>query len=310
MLPQDADGLPNNINMATVFFARIFHDHERAERAMSALTAVCIAGNLWVMTFTAARVKQEIAKEGVLQPWSLTISTAYRIPWGLIRELYRQHLGRPLAEIEVDRAPAFAFAVHWFSSVILVAATAPITDQRKSYYVLVSLYAYTMVAVVGCWVCIGLLVIRFRESTQNWRNGARYYPWHSPIHAIVYGTATAFIAVAAFVPPKPGSPFDQSVTGLPYYFIPVIGITAPFWGLLWYYAVLRRMRPRRTLFITRAPRAVPDPSNREEYIQESETIDQSWELNHRPRGSHDVAGPQSSTSELRGLSMIRLISQR
>ena len=56
-------------DMATVFFQNLFEE-DIAKRVMSAMIAFSIFGNIVVMTFTAARVKQEIAKEGIL-PFSL-----------------------------------------------------------------------------------------------------------------------------------------------------------------------------------------------------------------------------------------------
>ena len=69
-----------NIDMATVFFEGLFGTQSAARRAMAALIAFSIFGNIVVMTFTAARVKQEIAKEGIL-PWSLVFATSHTTPF-------------------------------------------------------------------------------------------------------------------------------------------------------------------------------------------------------------------------------------
>ena len=59
-VPKDIQ-LDSTQDMATLFFAQMF-GHKGAQRVMAALIAFSILGNIVVMTFTASRVKQEIAK--------------------------------------------------------------------------------------------------------------------------------------------------------------------------------------------------------------------------------------------------------
>lgn len=44
--------------------------------------------------------------------------------------------------------------------------------------------------------------------------------------------------IAAFVPPEPGSLFHESATGMAWYIVPIVGITGPLWGILWYWGLL------------------------------------------------------------------------
>lgn len=67
------------IDMATAFFHDLFGPGA-APRAMAGLVAFSILGNILVLTFTAARVKQEIAKEGIL-PFSLFFATGKITLW-------------------------------------------------------------------------------------------------------------------------------------------------------------------------------------------------------------------------------------
>lgn len=51
-------------NVAEEFFARLFHSNDnRAQKTVHALLAISSFGNVIVWTFTAARMKQEIAKQ-------------------------------------------------------------------------------------------------------------------------------------------------------------------------------------------------------------------------------------------------------
>ncbi|KAK3721139.1 hypothetical protein LTR37_003429 [Vermiconidia calcicola] len=291
VLPQTANGPPNTQDLATLFFDRLFADeHEKATRAMAAIIAVSIFGNLWVMTFTAARVKQEIAKEGIL-PWSLYIASAYRTPYGLMKSMISRS---KLLDEEVEQAPTLAFGLHWLTSVFLIAVTAPITDPRRSYSVLVSLYTYTIVTVLGCWVSFGLLLTKARKSNWHWQQRRRYRPWLSPAHAIIYFAATAFMLVATFIPPQRGSPFHESVSGLPWYVVPLIGITAPLWGLLWFWGLLmHQWRIGRQLVVRREAYWAPDPDFTHEYVQLAEIVDHTWQIKPRDGMCDDFVQPEA-----------------
>lgn len=198
-------------SLAGLFFNDLFGgDHDKGARAMAAVIAVSIFGNLWVMTFTAARVKQEIAKEGIL-PFSLFIATSYKTPFGMLK----QHWSKgSIPDEEIERAPTAAFALHWFTSVLLVVLVAPIAKPSHAYTGLVQLYTYTIIAVLGCWVSTGLLRTKLYKSKWHWQERRRYRPWLSPVHAIVFAVATGYMLIAAFVPPTEGSPFAYDVTGM------------------------------------------------------------------------------------------------
>ena len=282
--------------MATLFFDNLFDgNHERAVRAMAAIIAISIFGNLWVMTYTAARVKQEIAKEGIL-PWSLYIAAAYRTPYGLWKKWVSR---RTLSEDEVETAPTVAFGLHWCTSVLLVVVVSPIQDPRKAYSVLVQLYSYTIVILTGCWVSIGLVKIKLRKEKWHWQERRRYRPWLSPAHVIIWGIATAFMLIGAFLPPTYGSPYHYpSVASIPWYIIPAVGLTAPFWGVLWYWGLLAyEWKIGRHLVVTREAYWMRDPDCPSEYVQQAEIIDHTWQITPRHDMSEEFATPQAPMSE-------------
>lgn len=279
VIPRQQGDQPLSADLATLFFERLLENDQRsAGRAMAALIALSIFGNLWVMTFTAARVKQEIAKEGIL-PFSLQIATSYTTPYGLFQKWSRR--GSPQAE-DCEQAPTAAFALHWLTSVFLIAVTAAIVDPRKTYSALVSLYSYTIILILGCWVSIGLILVKLRKSRWHFQQTRRYRPWLSPVHPIIYAVATAWMLVSAFFPAQRGSPFHQDVTGLPWYIVPTIGITAPLWGMIWYCGILvREARIGRHLVVSRKPYWEPDPDDPNEYVERAEIIDHAWQITSR-----------------------------
>ncbi|KAK5232664.1 hypothetical protein LTR47_006228 [Exophiala xenobiotica] len=286
IVPAGASDIPHDIDMATLFFEHLFQDQNRARRAMAALIAFSIFGNLIVMTFTAARVKQEIAKEGIL-PKSLIIATSYTTPWGLWKRYIRGGAVRPE---DLEQAPTAAFVLHWFTSVLLVLVTLPVGDPRKAYSALISLYSYTIVTLIGLWVSSGLLLVKLRKQRWHWQERRRYRPWLSPAHAIIYTIASAFMLILAFVPPAKGSPFHVSFTGFQWYLVPAIGITAPLWGILWYWGLLLYERfTDLQLVVNRTPFWMKDPDCPSEYVQQAEVIDHTWQIRPRSLGEKNGA---------------------
>lgn len=307
-------GSSGNTDLATLFFDRLFRQDDptsetdrTSERAMAALIAISIFGNLWVMTFTAGRVKQEIAKEGIL-PFSLYIASAYTTPCGLWQRYTRRH--RDLADDESEKAPTAAFVLHWLTSVLLIAVTSSIHDPRKAYSALISLYSYTIILVIGCWVSVGLLMVKFRQQSFGWQQRRRYRPWLSPVHAIFYAVATSWLLITAFLKPQQGSPFHQSVTHIIWYVVPTIGITSPIWGLIWYLGILVRQRLiGRHLVVRREAYWEPDPEDECEYVERAEWIVHDWQITLRgnmpenfspPAGAVDSeeSGPEGIRREL------------
>jgi len=287
IIPAKAGDIPHSIDMATLFFEHLFQDQNQARRAMAALIAISIFGNLIVMTFTAARVKQEIAKEGIL-PKSLIIATSYTTPWGLWKRYIRRGAVRPE---DLEQAPTVAFVLHWFTSILLVLVTLPIGDPRKAYSALVSLYSYTIVTLIGLWVSSGLLLVKLRKQRWHWQERRRYRPWLSPAHAIIYTIASAFMLILAFVPPAKGSPFHASVTGFQWFLVPTIGITAPLWGVLWYWGLLLYEKfTDLQLVVNRTPFWMKDPDCPSEYVQQAEIIDHTWQIRPRSLGEKNSAG--------------------
>jgi amino acid transporter len=261
-------------DLASLFFRNLFHgNNEQATKAMAALIALSIFGNLIVMTFTAARVKQEIAKEGIL-PWSLYIATSYTTPYGYYQ---RWRSRRPLAEHEIEHAPTAAFLLHWFTSVLLIVVTLPVKDPRYAYSALVTLYTYTIVGLLGFWVSAGLLYINLSRGKWHWKEKRRFKPWLSPLQPAVYALTSAFMLVTAFIPPRSGSPFHRSVTGISWYIIPTIGLSGPLWGVLYYWGLLTyQWKIGKQLEVSRRAYCERDPDCPDEYVQRAEIIDHTW----------------------------------
>src|SRR5690348_14819072 len=89
-VPQNGD-FPDGDTVVEQFFRRTIGqawNERRASQLMDACLAVSSLGNVIVTTFTAARVKQEIAKEGIL-PFSLVFAKNVNIIEWVTKKLKR-----------------------------------------------------------------------------------------------------------------------------------------------------------------------------------------------------------------------------
>jgi len=267
--------------MATVFFANIF-GNEGAERAMSGLIAVSIFGNLLVMTFTAARVKQEIAKEGIL-PFSLFFATGHTTPLEWLKASWR---GNTKSKADPNRmndhleqAPMAALGLHWFTSVLLVSVTSML-QSSTAYSFLVSLYSYVVIILPSFLSAAGLLYLKLSKQ-RNWRNLCNFKPWLDPLHAVLTFIIMGFFLFASFA--KPGAVILHNILSYPWYLVPTIGLSSLLWGMVWWLGLKGSMRYRqKSLVVHRTPFIVQDEEDEGQWVQKAEIVDHEWIAWGRP----------------------------
>jgi amino acid transporter len=263
--------------MATLFFGQVFGD-KAAKQVLAGLIAFSIYGNLVVMTFTASRVKQEIAKEGIL-PFSLFFATGHTTPFAWIKAKLQSGVPRTPAHQALDdhleQTPMAALGLHWITSLILVAATSMLAPST-AYLVLYSLYAYDMTLLVGFFVSAGLLYLKL-DPSKEWSSRANFKAWIDPLHAVIYFVVCGFLLFAAFAKPSTGSPYTYAVGHIQWYLIPTIGLSSLTWGLFWYLGLnLLMLQKRKKLIVTRVPYIVPDEKDESQWVQKSELVDHEW----------------------------------
>lgn len=276
-VPKDMQ-LGSSQDMATLFFAQTFGD-EAAQRVMAALIAFSIVSNIVVMTFTSSRVKQEIAKEGVL-PFSLFFATSHTTPWAWLKAKW--HSGRKSnvaysqnMDDRLEQSPMAALGLHWLSSVFLIAVTSML-DPTTSYSVLVSLYSYVVNVLNGFIVSGGLLYLKLDRS-RSWSSEASFKPWIDPLHAVIYFVVCGFLLFATFAKPSGGTPYSDSVGHIQWFIMPAIGLSTLSWGLIWYLGLkLVMLQKRKQLVVTRVPFIVPDEKDPGQWVQKSELVDHEW----------------------------------
>ena len=272
-VPWDLPALHEQRNMATVFFGLVF-GNETATRVMDGMIALSIFGNLLVMTFTAPRVKQEIAKEGIL-PWSLEFATSHRT---LMARMFpqRHRVDRENRDATLEQSPMAALVLHWFTSILLIALTATL-DPSIAYSVLVTMYSYVIIILNGFFTSFGLLYLKFSNSSR-WRE-PNFHPKGGAVYAAVYFVACGFLLFAAFAQPSDGSPYSYAATHITWFLLPLIGLSAPMWGIAWYLGLrlMEIMRGRR-LTVIRDPTTMPDKDVPGQYIMTAEDITHKWEV--------------------------------
>ncbi|KAK4221989.1 high-affinity methionine permease [Podospora fimiseda] len=191
-----------NLDIAEEFFkstiGRGSSDISRVKSAGQALRAFSAIGNVIVFTFTAARVKQEVAKEGIL-PFSKYIAASYRFSFRNGFQRLPPHQAGGF--LHTEKSPAAALAVHWLVTTVLILAAVLGTGQDKSagtfshlpgYSLLLMAYAYGLDVIWFSCIGIGMLYLRFAPGS-NWRH-------ISPIPHVIGCVAAVIFTVTNLTP--------------------------------------------------------------------------------------------------------------
>ncbi|GKT41358.1 high-affinity methionine permease [Colletotrichum spaethianum] len=240
-------------NVARKFFELTFgtlgSGSDTGFRIFNAFLAVSSMGNIIVMTYTAARVKQEIAKEFFAQNTDMSIGRLIR--WfqkkGWFVSLHRVRWLSP--EHHSERTPVGALVLHFVSCVILIFATYGI-EPTAAYNLLTSLSAYVINAFIGTFLGLGILILRFRgpprtvaedDTSTHGRDsqpltwaemtGKRFHPFLSVFSALVYMCGGLYPVITNWVPPS-GMLLS---TVKPWYLVPTVSWVIIGIGIAWFF---------------------------------------------------------------------------
>ena len=90
-----------------------------------------------------------------------------------------------------EESPAAALLLHWVFAVILIGATST-KPPSVAYAILIELYTYTLVVMVGFAVATGIILIQWcklgewKEAQREWKETSDFTSWGSPAAAIYY----------------------------------------------------------------------------------------------------------------------------
>ncbi len=259
------DQLTSDKDVSLQFFINTLGE-EVAARVLAAFMAISSLGNIIVMTFTAARVKQEIAKEGVI-PFPKFFGESTDLA-GRLLKLFR---GRSASEAAskptaTDPTPAGALFLHWIFTLLLIFATWGVEDATDAYGILISIYSYTMDAFFFFVVAAGLLFLRLRPGHKSWRSKSSFPHVLSIVSATVLAVAMLFPLIAAWLPPSATTSdsavdravLDDLLPGYPWFCTPTAGWSLLGFGVLywlWFRFLLPRVgfRKGKELVVEREP---------------------------------------------------------
>lgn len=228
--------------IALLFFRKTFDfaGPGTADRIFNSFLALASFGNIIVMTYTASRMKQEIAKQGFL-PFAKFLGQNSDLSIGRFI-IYLRNKGVNLPrwmrpEQHQEATPIGALTLHLASSVLLILATYRMTPA-DAYEFLSGLAAYVTSVLFGFFLALGILILRiwgppetepakteeYRKAfnpnhpgdntgfgqdpgdgfiaKRTWREmtGRSVKPWLSVLCAVIYLVGNGFPLVVSWYP--------------------------------------------------------------------------------------------------------------
>lgn len=267
-------------NLAQIFFRRTYGalgDDKTGERVFNTFLAISSLGNIIVMTFTAARMKQEIAKEGIL-PFARFFAQDYDLSlgrllhWlrgrGMFTSVLRHKWLRP--EAHSEKTPVGAFLLHFISCIVLILATSGLNPD-DAYNILTSAWVYLFPAFFGFFLSLGILILRFRPPKslvsdpdapgghprrRTWTEMTNHSvnPILSVVCAVIYCLGCAYPVIVSWIPPS--EDLEEGQVG--WFVIPTIACGVLGFAALWFlgflaYAKRREYRRHQKFVIERYP---------------------------------------------------------
>jgi amino acid transporter len=279
----------NNYNgdrdIFTAFIQTLSNGSHAKQKTASAIIAIFIFGNIFVQTYTAARVKQEIAKEGIL-PFSLVFATEYTSPWAWLRNRSSRFKERfTIANLEnhFEQVPISATLLHWLSYALSFAVTS-FLDPHTAYNYLTYLHSYVIIVVLGALTSGGLVYLKLDsiirgENGRNWAKKVAWKSWIDPVPAVVYTCISTFLVFVCFAPVHN---FAHILPKYPWV-VPIVGLSSVLWGVVWWLGLeFIQWKGRWRLEVERTPYLAPDEDG--QYVQKAERISHKRSMADEPDG--------------------------
>jgi amino acid transporter len=305
VVPQYIAAKPNQ-NIAEAFFTITLgslrpDDPYFGKRIACAFIAVSALGNVIVMSYTATRVKQEIAKEGFL-PFPQFLASNYDISIGRLLTWMQGKSILPLRRLFgtgwfapanfLEQTPVGASILHIVTCYILIAATSgmQVTD---AYSLTTGTAAYLINGVFGFFLALGILWLRLFRGRQWKQKSTAVRPSVSIAAATVYLVFNAWPVIANWIP-------SHQRSTLKWYLIPLVSWIVLACGVLWYQGFLMLVRRRdkkegTVLVIRKEPYVTEDPPYSGIYVQEHEMSI----IERRPKDEADSLELDGANIEMR-----------
>ncbi|KAI0667184.1 high affinity methionine permease [Trametes maxima] len=184
----------SGVTVASLFFRNVF-----GARAQKALTVFVALRNVITITFAAARINQELAKEGVPLPFG---NRFWASNW------------------PTGKSPLPGLIIHLIPSIIVIIAPPP----AVAYPFILDVEGYPS-QIINFFIVIGLFWLRYSKP-----NAPRPFKVWWPV-AIFYLAAALFLLIAPFLHPANGK---GDTPPLPYYLYCLVGIAIMATGVLYW----------------------------------------------------------------------------
>lgn len=283
---KDTDLLPQfflrTIGTSSTFWPSLSSDPEAHTRKIHAicdsLRALSAFGNVIVFTFTAAKVKQEVAKEGVL-PFSLFFASSYTFSFKPGKNFGFRRLppgSRAGYQLHSSRAPAAALGLHWIVTCVLIIAVVFGTahaslptedgfDPVPAYYLFVTAYAYGLDVIWFSVIGIAMLYLRLWPGSR-WRYKSPIPHWIGTAAAFLFTITNVFPLVCIWVADPAEKYLAKSEGVVPWFAsqttaLCVVVVSALYWVGFRFYLYQRRVKGGVALEVVRSPVFWRDPNS-------------------------------------------------
>ena len=296
MIPKETLFKPDHDQAFEFFNRTIGHvtSGEAQTRAIcGSFRALSAIGNVIVFTFTAARVKQEVAKEGVL-PFSLFFASSYSFSFR--HGFRRMPPSRSSYQLHTSRAPAAALALHWAVTCILIIAVVFGTARAPTafahvpaYYLVLAAYAYGLDIIWFSCIGVAMVVLRLWPGSK-WRYKSPVPHGIGTAAAVIFAVTNLFPLIAIWIPDPAEAFLSNSEQMVPWFAGQAFAFAVLAAGVLYWvgfrtYVYLRKTKNNEKLEITRIPIFFKPTSSGEEkgkagdeLVLLYEIIKQRWPL--------------------------------
>ncbi|KAG1788728.1 amino acid transporter [Suillus plorans] len=196
----------SGVAVASLFFGNVFGP--AAERALAIFIALSALGNVVTVTFAAARVNQELAKEGIPLPFG---NKFWASNW------------------PTGKSPLPGLIIHLIPSAITIIGPPP----NIAFPFILDIEGYPQ-QIINLFIVIGLFYLRWKKP-----DAVRPFKVWWPL-AVFFLAASTFLLIAPFLRPANGV---GDTPPLPYYLYCLVGISIILAGGL-YWVVWRIVLPK------------------------------------------------------------------
>ncbi|KAI6631231.1 hypothetical protein MCOR08_005972 [Pyricularia oryzae] len=217
----------SKVIVAAAFFENVWGEGTFTKRVVPIFIALSALGNVFAQSFAMPRVKQELAKEGILP-----FSRVFASDWPF-------------------KAPSGAILLHWIFTVVFILGSV----TSDSYTFVTNVFIYT-----GNWIKlligVGLLYLTFKVS-EGWREQRTTFRSY-PLLTIFWIISLLYSVGAPFAP-------NRMIDAVPFWVVPTLGTSMLAIGVA-YWMVWANLMPLIGFQIQHEVIQLPDGSERVKYV--------------------------------------------